>query len=89
MSDYQFPAADVDAALKELFEPEDSGFLLQPVLRALHVGTATLRAEREEMLEPLKNLEAGFMANTHWNGEPPAEVIAARAIIAKVDGETK
>ena len=26
------------------------------------------------------------MANTHWNGEVPAEVIAARAIISKVEG---
>jgi len=44
-------------------------------------------APTPELLGVLRALVSAFMSHTQWNGEPPAEIIAARAAILKAIGE--
>jgi hypothetical protein len=37
----------------------------------------------DELLKSVKALRSAFMSHTQWNGPPPAEIIAADALIAK------
>jgi hypothetical protein len=47
------------------------------------IANARLMAAAPELREALRDLRAAFMAHTQWSGEPPAEVLAADAAIAK------
>lgn len=53
----------------------------------LELANARLIAAAPELFEALHRLESAFMAHTRWNGEPPAEILAARAAIQKATGE--
>lgn len=57
----------------ELQEKPDGSYVLFSEAQALNA----------ELLEALEALESAFMAHTSWNGEPPQEIIKARALIAK------
>ena len=50
-------------------------------------ATARLWHAAPDLLVALENITAAFMSHTQWAGEPPAEVLAARAAIAKAKGE--
>ena len=50
-------------------------------------ANARLIAAAPELLEALKALDSAFMSHTLWNGEPPVEIVQARAAIAKATGE--
>jgi hypothetical protein len=39
-----------------------------------------------DLLSALDNLAVAFLSHTGWTGEPPAEIVAARAAIAKATG---
>jgi trehalose/maltose hydrolase-like predicted phosphorylase len=52
------------------------------------IANAHLFAAAPELYEALDALEQAFMSHTHWNGDPPAEIVAARTILAKARGET-
>ena len=46
-----------------------------------------LIADAPAMAEALEALASAFMSHTQWSGEPPAEVVNARAILARIKGE--
>lgn len=50
-------------------------------------ANARLIAAAPEMAEALELLSAAFMSHTKWNGEPPVEVVNARAILARIKGD--
>jgi hypothetical protein len=47
------------------------------------MADAKLRAAAPELLDALQAITSAFLSHTQWNGEPPEEVKAARAAIAK------
>lgn len=47
-----------------------------------------LKNDRVQLLCALQALGSAFMSNTQWNGEQPAEIIQARAVISLATGKT-
>ena len=50
-------------------------------------ANARLIQHAPEMAEALEALAGAFMSHTQWSGEPPAEVVAARALLARIRGD--
>jgi hypothetical protein len=50
-------------------------------------ANARLIAAAPEMAEALEALASAFISHTQWSGEPPNEVVNARAILARINGE--
>jgi len=46
-----------------------------------------LCAAAPELLDVAQKLVSAFMSHTQWNGDPPAEIMQARAVIAKATQE--
>lgn len=89
MADYEFRAADIDAALRAKFgfayyEANTSSWAVQQrefMQRDLLAGTATMRSERTDMLICLRNLVSAV-----YHDDVDRAKAEAEAIIAKVEG---